>query len=86
MGVLGWSEDQALDALMSSIRAALKGRNRLISNVLLSIFGAPAQPGAKSTTTTPPNAVPATPRNVHNFFKLIGGKKGARKNGRKSRS
>ena len=39
MGVLGWTEQQVLNAPIYAVVAALKGRNRLIRNVLEAIFG-----------------------------------------------
>lgn len=39
MGVLGWTEEQTLDTTLQGIVAALRGRNRLITNVLKAVFG-----------------------------------------------
>jgi len=52
MGVLGWTEQQVLSTSLQGIVSALKGRNRLIRNVLESVFG-PAKPETSNVSPRP---------------------------------
>jgi hypothetical protein len=39
MGVLGWTETETLDTSLQGIIAALKGRNRFVTDILKAVFG-----------------------------------------------
>ncbi len=67
MGVLGWTEEQTLDTTLQGIVAALRGRNRLIVNILKAVFG-----DGDGQPATPKQVESARPMSTELFDALFG--------------